>query len=178
VASCVGVNRAPRGSGPASRMAFRARRVPLGRRTPGPSRPRSSSPTAMYRDGLATAPRLRSRLPAFENFHQFAEIAGPDLDRWYQRLLAGCLVGRLGHGRNCGNANARRPACPGSLAVWCRSAHGSEILRQVAAIPKRPNSFWDDRTRPARSQAQLSISEPLVRPVLSIAALHGPRVWK
>jgi len=41
VASCVGVNRAPRGSGPASRMAFRARRVPLGRRTPGPSRPRT-----------------------------------------------------------------------------------------------------------------------------------------
>jgi hypothetical protein len=66
----------------------------------------------------------------------------------------------------------------GSPAVWRRCARGNDILRQVATIPNRPNGRWEDRNRPASPQAQLSISEPFVRPVLSTTALHEPRVWK
>jgi hypothetical protein len=64
----------------------------------------------------------------------------------------------------------------GSLAVWIGSAPGSSSLRQVATFPNRPEGLPENRIRPACLQAQLSISEPLVRPVPPMAALREPRV--
>src|SRR5262249_8339873 len=79
------------------------------------------SPAASRGNGLRTATRLGLRRPALEHFYQCAEIAGPSLDRWRWRFVAGCAVGLFGHhvrpGPNLGPLPTRREHAAGPECV-------------------------------------------------------------
>jgi hypothetical protein len=108
-----------------------------------------------------------------------------DLDGAAERILDVCDILEIGAGAvRVAPADRRGDAHKGAdyRVASDRAFLNSAIAMSRSAfkpkgIPNRPNGCWEDRTRPASPQAQLSISEQHVRPVL-LTARHELRVWK